>query len=177
MHCVGTISVSCRRKPGFQVGLLPGHSWVSSLAGGSLRGEIQSSLHKHAAHAQKAGVCWLLMPPRSGEESTQCCVGVCTLTLWGSRSSPEDCQQCRLEAVAAVHSVEENIPNTPLCICLWASFCLQSRFSLLSDCLFLCALLGLLSSLSILDIVLFSRFLHLSLSPSHLQTVSIMLFS
>lgn len=78
-------------------------------------------------HSQTRSLCsesWdLLMPPCSGEECTRCCVGVCRLTLWGSRSSPEDCQQCRLEAEAAVQSVEENIPNVPLCICFWASFC------------------------------------------------------
>lgn len=56
-------------------------------------------------------------------------------------------------------------------------FCLQPCISLLSDCLALCALMGLLSSLSALDIVLFSRFLHPPLPPSHIQTVSVMLIS
>lgn len=56
-----------RRKPGFQVGLFSGQSWVFSLAGGSLRGEIQPSIPNHA---QKSGICWwLLIPSCSGEES------------------------------------------------------------------------------------------------------------
>lgn len=74
-------------------------------------------------HSQACSTCWeiwdLLMaadflPALGRNLCTRCCVGVCRLVLGEASNSPEDCQQCRLEAGAAVQPGEENIPNVPL---------------------------------------------------------------
>lgn len=130
MWCVGTISRILHKKawlPGKAViGAATGQSWFISLTSGSLGGEIQFGVHEHAVPAhRKLGLAgctclhalgrWLVSP------HMVLCRSVQALTSWQSMNSPEDHQQCRFEAVAAMQSVEENIPKVPLCVYLRAS--------------------------------------------------------
>lgn len=125
----GQLLVSCIRKADFQIRLLliwhrHWAKWVFSLVSGSLRGEIQFSIRESAIPAhRKLGIAGCKYLHTLGRYLCMVlCRRVQALTTWQRMNSLKHLQQSRFEVGAALQSVEENIPNVLLCICLWASF-------------------------------------------------------